>query len=137
MSDEFSISGVNYKILRKNHDKMSAALPRLAMMWRHYISHYFWLNIWNLHHPFGLWANFHEDAVKFWKFCPCVLNEKYLPIRLLLPGNQNCVNVKKSFATVIQKKVMLSIALFNMSMNCLVEPWTGFKNVHSCDFGKW
>ena len=111
---------------------MSAPLPRQAMMWLHYISHYFWLHIWNLHYPFDMWAYFHREI---WKFCPCVINEKYLPICLLLPGNQNCVNVKKSFAIVIQKRVMLSIALFKMSMNYLLNLEQVFKTCTAVNLG--
>ena len=39
-----------------------------AMTQQHDILHYFRLHIWNLHHPFGMWANFYVGAMKFEKF---------------------------------------------------------------------
>ena len=47
-----------------------------AMAQRHEIVHYFRLHIWNLHHPFVMWANFHADRIKIEKNCLCVLNKK-------------------------------------------------------------
>ena len=50
-----------------------------AMTQRCDVLHYFRLHIWNLHHPFGMWVNFHADVEKFEKNC-CVLRRKIWPI---------------------------------------------------------